>query len=104
MSDTLEIALAEARARQDLPSPYQRRRLRRKAGLTQRDIAEAIGVRRVTITAYEAGRRTPQGETLAQYLAVLERLTDANAVPNEDTPPVGADGRVRKDRKRRSRC
>ena len=88
MSNTLDIALKQARARRELPTPYQRRRLRQKAGLTQREIAEAVGVRRATIAAYEAGRRTPRAEALANYRRVLVRLADLE----RDTPPVAADG------------
>ena len=62
------------------------RRLRRLRGLSQRVLAEAAGVTRPMISAYERGRTTPSVETLDRLLAVLgasladlEREFDRNA-------------------------
>ena len=43
---------------------------RRRAGLTQRDLARAAGTSQATVSAYEAARKTPS-------VATLDRLLDA---------------------------
>jgi repressor LexA len=45
------------------------KQLREKRGLRQQDVADQVGVARVTISLYEAGRREPDNET-------IERLAD----------------------------
>ena len=72
--DNLGSAIARARAQRRLPAPVVRRQLRESLGLTQEDIAGAVGVTRSAVAYWELGRRTPQGETAAAYIAVLDRL------------------------------
>ncbi len=45
---------------------------RRKAGLTQEELKEAIGVSRQTIGLYERGKTSPPFETLASIATALE--------------------------------
>ena len=70
----LETALEQARKRRALPSPRVRRELRRRLGISQEVIAQAVGVSRITLLHYEFGRRRPSGERLERYLDVLDRL------------------------------
>ncbi|MFD5429470.1 telomere-associated protein Tap [Streptomyces sp. NPDC127084] len=69
-----------------LPSPAERVRLREAAGLTQAAIAQSLGVRVPSITAWEAGRAEPRGERLEAYRRLLEGL--AHRYPPA-TPPDG---------------
>lgn len=70
----LETALERGRARRRVPPPAVRRLLRERAGLTQSELARALGTTRPTVTRYETGTRTPRGETLLRYLDLLDRL------------------------------
>ena len=73
MSD-FEIILANGRARRRLPDPEERRFLRKRAGLTQQQVADALGVSRVSVTLWESGRRSPGKHHWSDYLALLDRL------------------------------
>ena len=70
----LETALRIADALRYLPSPPERRALREKAGLSQGAIADAVGVRRSTISRWESGDRVPQGELALTYATVLDEI------------------------------
>jgi len=53
---------------------------RRRAGLTQAELARLAGTSQATISAYEHGRKSPSVETLARLLAATgTRLTAAPA-------------------------
>ena len=60
-----------------LPEPSERRAIRERAGATQRDIADILGVSRATVAHYEAGSKNPRsGERLNSYLSLLQSLGD----------------------------
>jgi HTH-type transcriptional regulator/antitoxin MqsA len=75
--DLVKAAIGEAQARRSLPEPALRRLVRERAGLTQQDVALAIGVSRPTVSRYEAGQRTPRRDHLHDYLTLLDRLAQA---------------------------
>ncbi len=75
MDSTLE-ALRHARAYRSLPDPARRRAIRRSAGLSQQQVADAVGVSRVTVTLWESGSKTPSGAHLRRYVELLELLDD----------------------------
>jgi transcriptional regulator with XRE-family HTH domain len=77
MVATLEV-LTQRIARRDLPPVEMRRALRRGAGLTLADIAEAVGVTRQPVSWWERGRRTPRGPNLDAYGEVLRALGREN--------------------------
>ncbi|MFF3447043.1 telomere-associated protein Tap [Streptomyces sp. NPDC002667] len=64
-----------------LPAPAERVRLREAAGLTQAAVAQALGVRVPSITAWEAGRAEPRGERLEAYRRLLEGLAHRYPAP-----------------------
>jgi DNA-binding XRE family transcriptional regulator len=68
-------ALEEAVALRLLPPPRERRQVRELAGLSQRRIGDEIGVSGQAVAHYEAGTRTPRGERLMRYVAILTELT-----------------------------
>lgn len=71
-----------------LPAPAERVRLREAAGLTPAAVAQALGVRVLSITAWEAGRAEPKGERLEAYRRLLDGLAHrypASAPPVQDT-------------------
>lgn len=61
-------------AKRALPPPAARRALRLAAGASIADVADAVGVTRQAISYWELGRRTPRGEALRRYVAVLDVL------------------------------
>ncbi|MFD3976271.1 telomere-associated protein Tap [Streptomyces cyaneofuscatus] len=69
-----------------LPVPAERARLREAAGLTPAAVAQALGVRVASITAWEAGRAEPRGERLEAYRRLLEGL--AHRYPATTPPPA----------------
>jgi predicted transcriptional regulator len=71
---TMTELVDRARLRRSLPDPVERRRIRRLAGVSQAEIANAIGVTQRTIARWELGEVNPRGEHLAPYIELLEQL------------------------------
>ncbi|MFF4393277.1 helix-turn-helix transcriptional regulator [Streptomyces sp. NPDC001552] len=57
-----------------LPTLKARRQLRLAAGLTQAEVAEAIGVKRLAIVRWEAGAAQPHRGNRLAYAHFLRRL------------------------------
>jgi transcriptional regulator with XRE-family HTH domain len=75
MPDVVDQLLADARRSRQLPEPALRRLLRERAGLSQQQVADALGVSRPAVTRWENGIREPRGTTRRlAYLSLLDRL------------------------------
>ena len=72
--DLLSQFLEQARQRRSLPPPAVRRVLREQAGLSQHDVALALGIDRATVSRYESGQRAPRRRLVARYISLLARL------------------------------
>jgi len=59
-----------------------------KAGLTQRQLAERLGVSQPTVAAYESGRRQPTVPMLMRFLAAAGFDLRMMLVPHEDHDQV----------------
>lgn len=59
-----------------MPGPVERARLRGARKLTQQQVADAVGVSRETVGAWEAGRREPNGTCRARYLYLLQGIQE----------------------------
>ncbi|MGW5003131.1 helix-turn-helix transcriptional regulator [Streptomyces hydrogenans] len=59
-----------------LPIPRVRRQLRIAAGLTQTEVAEAIGVKRLSVAQWEAGRAQPHRGNRRAYAHLLRKLAE----------------------------
>ena len=72
------------------------RRARAQAGLSQREVAQHLGVSRPTYTYYETGKSTPSAADLA-------RLAGLYAIRMEDffAPPAGGHSPGQTQKKRR---
>ncbi|MFB6999294.1 helix-turn-helix transcriptional regulator [Streptomyces virginiae] len=88
MSDPLrrDDALVDA---DTLPPPHIRRQLRIAANLTQEEVAEALGVRRLAVVGWEAGRTQPHRSNRLKYAEFLRGLAKehpavAQGGPRED--------------------
>jgi predicted transcriptional regulator len=65
-----------AKARQKLPPPGERRRIREDAGVTQEALATECGVSQPTLARWERDAITPRGQHVIKYVRVLRRLAD----------------------------
>ncbi|WP_406349805.1 telomere-associated protein Tap [Streptomyces sp. NBC_00658] len=86
--DPVETLLKSGPRRTTLPEPAQRARLRTDYGLSQAEIADALGVARNTVAGWEAGRSEPQGATRAAYAQLLDGMAAQLAAQTQDMPPV----------------
>ncbi|GHI25883.1 hypothetical protein Shyd_72540 [Streptomyces hydrogenans] len=59
-----------------LPPPPVRAKLRLAAGLTQQEVAEVVGVKRVAVARWELGQTYPRRPHRAVYLHLLNRLAE----------------------------
>lgn len=71
---TLSGLVEQVRLRRRLPPLLMRKAIREAAGLSQAALAREVGVDRVTVARWEAGRRTPRSRYLEAYVGVLEAL------------------------------
>lgn len=79
MSSTLTQLAERVKARRELPSPAERRAVRRDAGLSAAELAEAIGVTEAAVLTWERGTREPRGRNLDRYVEALRTLREAAA-------------------------
>jgi DNA-binding transcriptional regulator YiaG len=73
-NDALSLILDKRRLRKRLPDPPMRRLVRERAGITQGDLAQVLGVDRATVSRWESGERDPRPAQLEGYLSALDRL------------------------------
>ncbi|MFD0033021.1 helix-turn-helix domain-containing protein [Streptomyces sp. NPDC127172] len=74
MSDADPIQRVDALLDDMLPPPHVRQQLRRAAGLTQLEVAEAVGVKRLAVARWELGETHPRRPHRGVYLHLLRRL------------------------------
>lgn len=76
MSATAQQIRARVRVHRDLPTPALRRALREAAGLSQQEMAEAVGASRAAVGYWENGQRCPRGALLDRYVEALNALQE----------------------------
>ncbi|GAA2500794.1 helix-turn-helix transcriptional regulator [Streptomyces sp. NPDC059506] len=59
-----------------LPPPRVRAQLRLAANLTQQDIADAVGVKRLAVVRWELGKSNPRRPQRDAYIHLLKRLAE----------------------------
>lgn len=75
------IAELEARRKRRsaaLPPPDQRRSIRVGYGVSQKDVAEVLGVSRLTVSMWERGQTEPKEEHAQRYAELLQRMSEAS--------------------------
>ncbi|WP_328947399.1 helix-turn-helix domain-containing protein (plasmid) [Streptomyces sp. NBC_00250] len=90
MSELFDAVDALLASRATLPSPEERKRLRRAHGLTVDEVATALKVRRATVSYWESGRtepRPPERDAYARLLEGLAKLYPADAAAPELPEP-----------------
>ncbi|MGW9448284.1 sigma factor-like helix-turn-helix DNA-binding protein [Streptomyces sp. NPDC055632] len=70
-----------------LPTPKERRRLREALALSEEQVAEAMGVTKATVKAWEAGRSAPRGRKREAYARLLGACGPEGPPPSPD--PAG---------------
>lgn len=81
----------EVRAEYDALEPaYQIARLRIERGLTQAELAKAVGTRQSGIARLENGKHDPRLSTLRRVAAALGRRLEVRFVPLEEETATGA--------------
>ncbi|MFJ4339073.1 helix-turn-helix domain-containing protein [Streptomyces sp. NPDC088915] len=71
-----------------LPTPKERRRLREALALSEEQVAEAMGVTKATVKAWETGRSAPRGRKREAYARLLG--ADGPDGPSPSAPPSPA--------------
>ena len=79
MDKTRERILERVQKRRSLPPPAEREALRKAAGLSLRDLGEAMGVAATTVHFWETGQRNPNSLHLDRYLSALQAMSDSAA-------------------------
>lgn len=87
---SVEALLEEARLAKAMPPPEERLRLREAARLTRAQVAEAVGVARGTVLAWENGTSTPTPPARLPYLRLLEGLAELHPAPAAPGDPIAA--------------
>lgn len=73
-----------------LPAPAGRRAIRVASGASQQQLADELGIDRVSVARYELGLREPRGELRLRYLELLDglrRLMDPTNAPSPAEEP-----------------
>jgi transcriptional regulator with XRE-family HTH domain len=82
----VDALLAEVAAGKALPPPAERRRLREAAGVSQAQVAKAVGARREAVGNWELGKTEPRPPQRAAYARLLEGLAQRFPAPPADAP------------------
>jgi DNA-binding transcriptional regulator YiaG len=70
---------AQVRAARRLPPPAIARAIRDAAGVSQQQVADELGINRVSLARWELGTRSPRGALRLRYIELLDALRDAVA-------------------------
>ena len=62
------------RARNGLPAPTDRARIRVAAGVSQREVARELGVAKMSVRRWELGECNPGPENITAYARLLDDL------------------------------
>lgn len=77
LDTTTERVRALLGAPVDLPEPAELRSLREAAGLSQQNLADAMGVTRAAVSHWETGTRSPRGELRYRYMSAISVLRES---------------------------
>ncbi|MFJ2936222.1 helix-turn-helix domain-containing protein [Streptomyces sp. NPDC087219] len=69
-----------------LPTPKERRRLREALALSEEQVAEAMGVTKATVKAWETGRSAPRGRKREAYAKLLGAHGPGDAASSPHSP------------------
>lgn len=89
MSELFDAVDALVASRSPLPPSKERKRLREAHGLTLDEVAEALGVRRATVSGWEssANKTVARGPVREAYARLLDQLAKLYPAPVNATEP-----------------
>ncbi|MET9497416.1 helix-turn-helix domain-containing protein [Streptomyces sp. NPDC006552] len=96
MSDADPLRRVDALLDDRLPPPSVRGQLRRAGGLSQQEVAEALGVKRLAVVRWESGETYPRRPHRTAYLHLLRRLAEQYpdaAIPDSGMPTPASESR-----------
>ncbi|MFI1568343.1 helix-turn-helix transcriptional regulator [Streptomyces sp. NPDC020490] len=96
MSDADPLQRVDALLDDVLPPPRVRQQLRLAAGLTQQEVADAVGVKRLAVARWELGEASPRRPHRATYVHLLKRLAERfpeATDPNSGMPTPASESR-----------
>ncbi|MBP2620345.1 helix-turn-helix domain-containing protein [Streptococcus panodentis] len=70
--------------------PERLKKLRKEAGLTQKQIAEKFGIKQPNYQQWESGKRKPSGETLEKFADFFSVSTDYLLGNTDNKVPTSA--------------
>lgn len=79
MTTAADDLVERVRLRQQLPPPRVRKAIREAHGVTQAELATALGVSRQTLIHWEQGHRSPRRESAEKYARLLLALQGREA-------------------------
>ncbi|MER7748983.1 helix-turn-helix transcriptional regulator [Streptomyces bacillaris] len=94
MSELEALKRVDALLDNVLPPPRVRAQLRLAAGLTQKDVADAVGVQRLAVVRWELGQSHPRRPHREVYAHLLQRLAERfphAAEPRKRSADTGSD-------------
>ncbi|MFJ7194205.1 MULTISPECIES: helix-turn-helix domain-containing protein [unclassified Streptomyces] len=96
---------ADTASAHPLPSPKERRRLRKAKSLSEEQVATVVGVTRATVRSWETGRTTPRGRKREAYARLINgsRPSPQATPPSARTKPAAANTRPKAAAKRAAR-
>ncbi|MEU4729617.1 helix-turn-helix transcriptional regulator [Streptomyces sp. NPDC023588] len=94
MSDSNALQRVDALLDDVLPPPRVRQQLRLAAGLTQQEVADAVGVKRLAVARWELGQTHPRRPHRGIYMHLLKRLAERfpEAAQLDEGMPTPASG------------
>lgn len=95
MADANPLQRVDALLDDVLPPPHVRQQLRLAAGLTQQEVADAVGVKRLAVARWELGQTHPRRPHRRVYMHLLKRLAERfpeAAELNEGMPTPSSEG------------
>lgn len=81
MSELFDAVDALIAGHAPLPQPAERERLRKAAGMSQQQVADALEVRRATVVSWENGRTEPRPPQREAYARLLDKLAELYPAP-----------------------
>ncbi|MER7000485.1 helix-turn-helix transcriptional regulator [Streptomyces sp. NPDC000410] len=90
MSELFDAVDALVASRSPLPPPEERKRLRQAHGLTLDEVADALRVRRATVSGWESSKKPtePRGPEREAYARLLKQLAELYPAPADTAAPA----------------
>jgi transcriptional regulator with XRE-family HTH domain len=72
----MSALIDQVRQARRLPPPVVARAIRDAAGVSQQQVADELGINRVSVARWELGARIPRGPLRLRYVELLDELRE----------------------------